>query len=639
MLYYKSFTSGIALIIIFMLSCANDSLANEFSVRGISEDLKRNANAVYRINNQEVTIRRPDRYTVKYEVAVTIMNENGRNAGVFFIPYDSYSQPRFRGGEIYDSNGNQINRIRRRDLEDHSFISGFSLYDENRITYYVPRMTTYPYTVRYEYEVNYSRGLFYAMTFFPNANYRRSTEKATLRISYPSDIGIYYQEFNLGEIASKTKDNNEIVWEFSNLPAIRKEHLSPSRIRVLPGIKFTANEFAIDGYHGSNESWKEFGKWVWSLIDGLDDLPASTVDKLERMTEGLETKKEKIEAIYSYMQSRTRYVNISLGIGGLKPFDAQTVDQTGYGDCKALTNYMMAMLKAVNIDSYYTLVYGSTGGYEFYPDFITNQFNHVILCVPLENDTIWLENTNQSIPFGYLGSHTDNRSVLIIKEDGGVLTKTPSYSLNDNNISTTAKIKLDPSGSGSADIHITYGGHYFSRPLSVARQNNEEQIKWLYSNDYLPDYSITNHSIATQNEYFTPQGFVEFNANLRSYASTSRNRLFVPLAVLSSKKELPPRIRNRSNPFELKFERSYNDTITFILPEGFAIESSPSDVFLESEFGTYKANFEIKQNKIVYTRSLKELPGYFPPEKYQDFFEFRQNINRADSQSFILVRE
>jgi transglutaminase-like putative cysteine protease len=137
-------------------------------------------------------------------------------------------------------------------------------------------------------------------------------------------------------------------------------------------------------------SWKDFGKFVYSLKVGRDQLPDNIKQTVHQLADGLTDPKQKISRLYEYMQKNTRYVGIQLGIGGWQPFDAKYVATNGYGDCKALVNYMYSLLKEAGINSYYTLV--RAGKYANYitTEFPSQQFNHVILCVPLQKDTVRL---------------------------------------------------------------------------------------------------------------------------------------------------------------------------------------------------------------------------------------------------------
>jgi hypothetical protein len=74
------------------------------------------------------------------------------------------------------------------------------------------------------------------------------------------------------------------------------------------------------------------------------------------LVKGFDDPVEKVRTLYNYMQQRTRYVSIQVGIGGWQPFLASVVDEKGYGDCKALAHYMKSILDAVGIRSVYTLV-------------------------------------------------------------------------------------------------------------------------------------------------------------------------------------------------------------------------------------------------------------------------------------------
>ena len=75
-----------------------------------------------------------------------------------------------------------------------------------------------------------------------------------------------------------------------------------------------------------------------------------------------------------------------MGIGGFKPFAATFVDQKKYGDCKALANYMRALLKAVDINANYAIVRAGTNEKPADFNFPDNPFNHAILCIPFKND-------------------------------------------------------------------------------------------------------------------------------------------------------------------------------------------------------------------------------------------------------------
>ncbi len=91
----------------------------------------------------------------------------------------------------------------------------------------------------------------------------------------------------------------------------------------------------------------------------------------------------KDQALYEYLQSTTRYVNIQLGIGSWQPFDATYVHTRGYGDCKALSNYMIAMLQAAGVEAYPVLIRHGEEAPEVLADFPSNQFNHMIACAKL----------------------------------------------------------------------------------------------------------------------------------------------------------------------------------------------------------------------------------------------------------------
>ncbi|MFW5757185.1 MAG: DUF3857 domain-containing protein [Bacteroidota bacterium] len=628
--------------LLFSLGFSSLVSASQFPVSKIDDDLKKNANAIIRLNKMDVVFDKPSRYTVERKIVVTILNENGKGPDIFAEQYDLYSSIKFNGGHIYDEKGESIRKIKKKDLIDRSNVANFSLYEDNRILAYVPNLSEYPYTVEYSWQVSYKRGMYYSSGFYTVPAFNISTEKASLNISCTPEMDIKFMLFNVDKDSEESigrKEYKKYLWEFENIKAIKKEYLSPSIREFVPVVLFTPSHFQFDNYAGTTSSWKEFGKWAWELNQGRDDLPKERTEFLQNLVKDAPDQRDKVKRIYQYLQDNTRYVNIALGIGGMQPFDAKTVDNTGYGDCKALTNYTKAMLRAVGIKAYYTLVYAGAGRYNILEDFPTNQFNHVILCVPLEKDTVWLECTNQQMPFDHLGDFTDNRPVLLIKEDGGYLTKTPGYDPLDNINNINATIVIDKMGNGTGNITMQYGGIYFVDYYPVVRLAPDDQKKWLYNRFHLPNYTIDQYNLSAITDTVKPTTGIEMDVSLRSYGSVSGNRIHVPLNPISSRQYIPKRERNRISSFVLKYEKTVSDTLVFHIPEGYVLESPAPEYHKETSFGTYTTRFVRKDGEFVYIRDLQTYRGNFPAERYKEFYDFHQNIDRFEGQTLTFVKE
>src|SRR5213076_654770 len=116
------------------------------------------------------------------------------------------------------------------------------------------------------------------------------------------------------------------------------------------------DQFSFYGSQGNLSSWKSLGEWLNGLYNGQDELPEERKAFQANLVKDAPGDREKVRLIYKYMQENFRYVSIQLGIGGLKPFPATFTDQKKYGDCKGLSNYMKASLKAVGIKSYVAII-------------------------------------------------------------------------------------------------------------------------------------------------------------------------------------------------------------------------------------------------------------------------------------------
>ncbi|MBN2812892.1 MAG: DUF3857 domain-containing protein, partial [Bacteroidales bacterium] len=407
---------------------------NQFASSSIADSLRNNANAVIREEFAEYTYLSARKNTGRYRRVITVLNKNGDKFATVVIPYDQFRSVTNIKGNLYDANGKLIRKSKPSDIIDLPYSSTYLQFDDLRYKALNPLVSQYPYTLEVEYEVTYD-GSYYFPDLAVPGNYNLSTEKSTLKINTPLDYELFYRQFNLPMDQPTIKIMETVksyIWTVSNIKAVDSEPFSDDLFRYTPTVFTSPSVFSVGGFEGLNKSWNDFARWQAMINKGRDVLPENRVREIQDMVVNIPDEKEKVKFLYEYMQSRMRYFGIQLGIGGFQPMEAVMVDEVGYSDCKGLTNYMKALLKTVDITSHYALVESGGDFPQVLPGLIYDPFDHIILCVPLSGDTVWLECTSQTIPFGFLGDFTSDRHALIVKDDGGELVRTPAYTTDDN---------------------------------------------------------------------------------------------------------------------------------------------------------------------------------------------------------------
>jgi hypothetical protein len=520
------------------------------------------------------------------------------------------------------------------------FQGGGTLISDSRIKYIEVAQNNYPFTVEFEFEISFS-GLLSYPTWYSILGYKISVEQSMYIAKIPTKLGMRYNVKNYSSKPEIISEDNmkTYTWKMENFQAIDSEPLSPEPRYFFPIIFFAPIEFEYDGYAGNMSTWKDYGKWLYSLEKGRDELPSKTAQKCAQLAHGIENDEEKVKKIYEYMQSKTRYISIQLGIGGWQPFPASEVDETGYGDCKALSNYTLAMLKAAGIKAYNAEIRADRGTVSHDPSFPAMVYaNHQILCVPLENDTIWLECTSQNQPFGFMGSGIDDKNALLITEDGGKIVRTTRYPQEVNTQNRMAKVKIDVKGNSRANIVTKYRGLQYENVQFQFSQNKKEQEEIIFQMLDIPNMEIKDFKYA-QVKSRIPEATEEINLEIKNYASVSGKRIFIPLNILNKNKKTPPRVKDRKTEVVINMAFIDTDEIIYEVPSYYKVEHLPESVSFESDFGSYAAIVSKEGNQITYARTLKFNKNTYPAERYDDLLKFYKKIVRADKMKLVILGE
>ena len=609
-----------------------------YAVSKIPESVLQSAEAIVRTDERVFEIKDIDKATLTVKYAVTILKSSAKRHAYFVSAYDQFSKVKAIRGVVYDSRGEVVKKIKQEDINDYSAnLLGGSLFQDQRIKAIDPEHDDYPFTVEYSYTL-VQNGLFIYPRWLIYPGYDVAVESSSFTLIRPDsmEVRIHESDFSFAKEEKLVDGEKTTKWSVELLKPLNKEQLSPSIYERSPKILLAPSLFEIDGYPGNCSSWDELGDWINQLNAGKQELSEVTKQKIKSMLAGVDSDYEKTKVLYEYMQNKVRYVSIQIGIGGWQPVEASEVDAFSYGDCKALSNYMLAMLDVAGIKSYYTLIRAGRDNEPIYEDFPSSQFNHAILCVPIEEDTVWLECTSQRLPFGYLGSFTDDRNALVVNPNGGFLVKTESYGAEENKRVSRILVNLDESGDGSAIVVGEHQGLFYDNRLPVLLGDDHDRKKWVRKDVHIPNFTLEAYSIE---EHRSRLPVITDTAlfYLYGYGTKFGNRLAINLNLLNTVEKFPSKVEERSSDLVVLRSQQLIDSIVYRIPDGYQVEKISKGREVESKFGMMKTTVKVSENEVHFTRILKLNKGTYPAQAYGEFYEFYRAVKKGDDDRVILV--
>jgi transglutaminase-like putative cysteine protease len=621
------------LICVLSLFFYSNLYAQEYATNLITPELLKNANMVVRKDQTVLRIQSISKAKANFLIAFTIFNKSADDYSQLTTLYDSFTSLSNLKVNVYNQDGLKIKSFNKSDFNDESLISG--MYDDNRVKFLKISETTYPYTIEFSYTVDYSGVLKYP-SWYTQTSFNVSVEQSSYQIYYPENIKVRFkQNLNIEPICTNNNGVKSCFYESKKLKAFPYESLSIDLLKHTPWVLVEPSLIEYDGSKGDLSTWETFGNWVYDLSKDEDVLPQTMITKVHEIADTIPNLKEKTKALYKYMQSKTRYVSVQLGIGGFKPISAQKVALNNYGDCKALSNYMKALLKEAGITSNLVVIGASNKG-SLYSDFSSiGQANHMILCVPLPKDTVWLECTNQRLPFNYLGSFTDDRTALLITKDGGKLVHTPIYSPLQNAQIRKANLVIDAEGNATATIRTIYSGEQFDQVQTQIFKEAKEQKDDLYEVLTISNPEITSYNYE-QKDLSSPSITENIKLKIPNLLTKVGNSSFLTPNLLNRKSLVPGKIENRITDFGINMNYYDRDEITYQLPSNMKIDFISKNEDIKSDFGSYKISISIANQTITYLREQTMYKNKYPAEKFNLYVDFLKAVFKADKLKVVL---
>lgn len=431
-----------------------------------------------------------------------------------------------------------------------------------------------------------------------------------------------------GEITTYT-------YSISHIDALSDDDNAPGSLLYLPHILLLTKSYE---YNASKvpvlASTDDLYGWYYTLTRQLGHNTVDIDKKVKELTSGLSTDKERIEAIYYWVQDNIKYIAFENGLAAFKPEEADKVFYNRYGDCKGMANLTKTMLKLAGFDARLTWIGTNKIPYTYdIPSLAVD--NHMICTVYMQGKQYILDPTEKYNPLGQHAERIQGKQILIengpeYKIDTVDIEKIDNY-LNESRLSFNVT-ENQLSGTGYANINGEYKKDLFNYIYNLSKEDVDKFLKAVISGSSNPDnFKIEKYSELDRNAPLT----ISYDIKLDNHINTFDDEMYLDLDFQKEFKDLKLE-DDRTIPYDFG-RKAFNRTIAEItLPKGYKINYLPKPYHVENDYFEFDLKYEMVKGKIIYTKEIKLLKNTLPVSAFGEWNATVNSINKFYNDQIIL---
>jgi hypothetical protein len=528
----------------------------------------------------------------------------------------------------------------KNEITEKSLFSEYVLYSDAKVKEFnFPRVEKNS-LVEYEYEFLLESLLFWHDWFFQNET-PVIYSKYVLKV--PKDFEFKFKVVN-DKIEPQIKPGGEdkeliFTWEAKDKKALRKEAFMPPLSEVGTRLAFSPSAFKMEEKIYPSKTWDDVARWYHELSSQSIIAEERTRDLAFALTSNSSSERKKVKAVYEWVQDNIRYVSVAIGAGAFKPHNCQDVLDYKYGDCKDMSSFFIALLKAIGIEAFPALI--STRGHRrVLPDLPKpRQFDHVMVVVFLDAEYLWLDPACRNCKFGELPFEDQGTTALIVKSDQGKLITSSQSSFDQNLTQTSWEIKLNPDRSATGEIMIKAEGQEdlaFKNSLLELKPVKRKKALLDFVSFWFMDVDLNRWRFENLEEKDSST-CIRGDFAAEKFGTQIRGKLFLPVNFITQRNisQVFPK-KERIFPVLFDYEFSSVDELAIEIPHQFEIESLPPNLLLDENFGFFESSYETVDNRIYHKRVFERKKLFIPVEEYDQLKAFYDRVAKEDNQKIIL---
>lgn len=404
----------------------------------------------------------------------------------------------------------------------------------------------------------------------------------------------YVDEYHNGHTADYMQVVNTHIAK--DIPAIKKEDYVDNIDNYTSTIDYELEVIRNPDQPDKNlaQTWEGVTKTIFDDDDFGKQLNTRQYfdADLQRITAGLESREDKINAIFNYVKTKMNW-NKQFGIytdtGVKKAYENRT------GNIAEINFILISMLNVSGIITYPVLVSTVKNGITTFPN--RTAFNYVVAAVELDGKRILLDAAGEFTAPGILPVYVLNWKGRLIRQYGASeeINMVPSAS-SKNTVTMMSAIDKEGKISGKLRIIKTdyealdFRTKYAGTNREAYLERLENTLKGLVIKNYVLENEMAPASPIQQTFEFTSDNVTEVIGD----------KMYIEPLLFFTQPKNPFVEESRKLPVFFGYPTQYKYTLNIDIPEGYAIESIPQPIAITTGEGvaTFKFNIQASANKI-----------------------------------------
>jgi len=404
---------------------------------------------------------------------------------------------------------------------------------------------------------------------------------------------------------SKDGTRKTYVWKMENLGALVPEPMMPPASTFLPTLELS-----------TIPSWQNIAHWYQGLASGQMAVSPEIKDTVRTLTAGKTSDTEKAKAIYYWVEGRTRYVALELGLSAFQPHPASEVCRNRYGDCKDMATLLVTMLHEAGIKTAWPVLLGAGRITPVHDSLAAPYFfNHAIVRADIDGKPYWFDSTAEMCPFGQIPGGDRGVDALVVRDGVGAFETIPTGTPQDNRETTVTTVDLHPDGSADCRTTIHLDGDSGLGARVQFRSLQDAQVRPGFQNmvsHFSPNATLSNYTLSPTGDRDKPVVFdLKYHAPLWAVKTGH-------LLILNGKDMTgaPYDRADRTFPiYESRTAQAEDDQV-ITLPPGYALEDKPDEIHEKTAVGDFDQTVTHDGRTLTVKLVVSSHPGQIAPGDY-----------------------